>query len=176
MFLLLKALVVSLSFLTLSTKMDDFSTPGKPNGFGLAPAESNYILPGKRPLSSMSPTILFRRSETKPDSSFGKLVLVLGASGGPKIITAVLQVILNHIFLGMPLFQATIQARVHEQLLYHGASVTTVEKSVLQTGEPITVNDRTVSALKSRNHDLLEIDYTGTVQAISVDLETDLLR
>jgi gamma-glutamyltranspeptidase len=156
--------------------MDDFSTPGKANGFGLAPAESNYIEPGKRPLSSMSPTMMFRRSDAQPNGSFGKLVLVLGASGGPKIITAVLHVILNHIFLGMPLFEATIQARVHEQLLYHGTSVTTVEKSALMTGEPILVKDRTLSALKSRNHSLLEIDYTGTVQSISVDLETNTLR
>lgn len=156
--------------------MDDFGNPGRPDGFGLPPAESNFILPGKRPLSSMSPTMMFRRSDAKPEGSLGELVLALGASGGPKIITAVVQVIINHVLLGMSLFAATAHPRVHDQLIYHGAAVTTVEKSTLETGETITLKDRTIMALKSRNHDVLDIDYMGTVQSISVDLETRSLR
>jgi len=68
----------------LNNQMDDFSNPGKANFFGLAPSEENYIRPGKRPLSSMSPTFVF--------GAGGKLRMVVGASGGPKIITATLQV------------------------------------------------------------------------------------
>jgi gamma-glutamyltranspeptidase len=100
--------------IVVNNQMDDFGTPGIPNGFGLAPSESNYIKAGKKPLSSMSPTMIFR---TDPKGSFGSLVLVLGASGGPKIITAVAQIFINHIIFGMPLFEATVHARVHDQLI-----------------------------------------------------------
>ena len=156
--------------------VDDFSTPGRPNGFGLAPAESNYIKPGKKPLSSMSPTMIFRKSTKRPEGSFGELLLVLGASGGPKIITAVVQVFLYHILLGMPLFEATIHPCVHDQLIYHGSAATTVEESELETGERIILPNRTIAALHSRHHHVLKIDYMGTVQSVSVDLETDTLR
>ena len=70
----------------LNNEMDDFSSPGEPNSYGLAPSEANYIAPGKRPLSSMSPTIV--------TDSRG-VVAVAGASGGPRIITATAQVLLN---------------------------------------------------------------------------------
>ncbi len=71
----------------LNNEMDDFTAvPGRPNQLGLLQSEGNRIEPGKRPLSSMSPTIVVRD---------GKPVLVVGAAGGPRIISAVLQVILN---------------------------------------------------------------------------------
>lgn len=97
-------------------------------------------------------------------------------SGGPKIITAVTSIFLNHIILGMPLFEATIHPRVHDQLIYHGAAVTNVEETQLVTGEPIIIDNRTVNALQRRHHGVLKIDYTGTVQSVSVDLETNTLR
>ena len=65
-------------------QMDDFSTPGQSNIFGLAPAEADYIAPGKKPLSSMSPLIVLRE---------GKVRMVLGASGGPRIISSVASVL-----------------------------------------------------------------------------------
>jgi len=60
----------------------------------------------------MSPTMVFRKSEGSRDSDLGKLELVVGGSGGPKIISAVLQVIINYCFLGMDLFGSVARARV----------------------------------------------------------------
>ena len=72
----------------LNDEMDDFSIyPGMPNAFGLVGAENNSVAPGKRPLSSMSPTIVLDRS--------GKPVLTVGAAGGPKIITQVVLAIVR---------------------------------------------------------------------------------
>lgn len=61
--------------------MDDFSTPGKPNGFGVKPSPSNYIKAGKRPMSSISPVIFVQRND-------GMVRLIAGASGGTRITTA----------------------------------------------------------------------------------------
>lgn len=86
----------------------------------------------------------------------------------------------------MDLWQAIVDPRLHDQLIYHGAAVTTFEKSTVnvnsdddggqETGEilvhNITVGDRILQALQKRGHGLLEVDYEGTVQAISVDMET----
>ena len=119
----------------------------------------------------MSPTMIFRKSSSKPEGSFGELLLVLGASGGPKIITAVVQVFLNHVILGMPLFEATVRPRVHDQLIYHGSAVTTIEESELETGEPILLGNRTRAALHKRHHQLLKINYMGTVRRALVELQ-----
>jgi gamma-glutamyltranspeptidase len=167
--------------------MDDFATPGRPNGFGLAPSESNFIKPGKQPLSSMSPTMVFRRNDdaaagerslsSSSPGRLGELLLVLGASGGPKIITAVVQTVLNRVVMGMPLFEAVIQPRIHDQLVYNDAHVTAIERSTVGTGDEasIRLNPRTVDALRQRNHTILPISYTGAVQAIAYDLETKTL-
>lgn len=157
-------------------QMDDFATPGRPNTYGLHPSESNYVSPGKRPLSSMAPTMLFH-----PDGDstrLGRLFMVLGSSGGPKIITSVIQVILNHAFLGIPLYEAVTRPRIHDQLLYHMAAATGYDKSKLnlQPGKPIIeVRQRTLKALEKRGHHMFTLDYLGTTQAVAVDLETDKL-
>ena len=65
-------------------EMDDFSTPGTVNVFQVPASETNYIEPGKRPMSSMSPTIVVDEE--------GDVVLVVGASGGTRIINAIVQV------------------------------------------------------------------------------------
>jgi gamma-glutamyltranspeptidase / glutathione hydrolase len=94
----------------LNNTMDDFaSQPGKPNMFGLVQGEPNAIAAGKRMLSAMSPTIVL-----DPD---GKLFMVLGARGGPRIITSVAQVILNVIANGMTLSDAMSAPRIHHQAL-----------------------------------------------------------
>lgn len=91
----------------LNDEMDDFAAkPGSPNLFGLVQGEANAIAPGKRPLSSMVPTILLKN---------GKPFLALGAPGGSRIITAVLQVMLNVIDFGMNLQDAIDFPRVHHQ-------------------------------------------------------------
>jgi gamma-glutamyltranspeptidase/glutathione hydrolase len=93
----------------LNNEMDDFAAkPGTPNGFGLVQGERNAIAPQKRPLSSMTPTILTKE---------GKLFLVIGSPGGPTIITTVLQTIVNVIDHGMSLPRAIAAGRLHHQWL-----------------------------------------------------------
>lgn len=91
----------------LNNQMDDFAAnPGKPNAFGLIQGSANAIAPGKRPLSSMTPTIVVED---------GKATYACGASGGPRIITATLQSLLNHTVFGMPVQQAVTVPRFHHQ-------------------------------------------------------------
>ena len=93
----------------LNNEMDDFSSkPGVPNQFGLVGGKANAIAPGKRMLSSMTPTIVVRD---------GQLRLVLGAPGGGRIITAVLQTLLNVVDHRMSLAQAVRAPRIHHQWL-----------------------------------------------------------
>ncbi len=94
----------------LNDEMDDFAAqPGKPNMFGLVQGEQNAIQPGKRMLSAMSPTIVLDRD--------GKVLLVVGAAGGPTIITGTSQVILNVLEHRMSLADAMRAPRVHHQAL-----------------------------------------------------------
>ena len=91
----------------MNNQMDDFSIqPGVANHFGLVGADANSVAPGKRPLSSMSPAIVFKNGEP---------VIALGAAGGPKIISAVLQEIVDMIDLGETPAQAVATPRIHEQ-------------------------------------------------------------
>jgi gamma-glutamyltranspeptidase/glutathione hydrolase len=94
----------------LNDEMDDFTArAGKPNIFGLIQSERNSVAPHKRPLSSMTPTIVLRK-----DGSFW---FALGARGGPRIISAVVQTIMNVIDYDMPLQQALDAPRIHHQWL-----------------------------------------------------------
>ena len=91
----------------MNNEMDDFSAaPGMPNQFGLLGAEANEITPGKRPLSSMTPTIVMKD---------GELFFTTGSPGGSRIISAVLQSILNIVDFNMNLEQATHAQRIHHQ-------------------------------------------------------------
>lgn len=101
--------VVPETGLLLNNEMDDFAAkPGVPNAFGLVQSEASAVGPGRRPLSSMTPTILVRD---------GKAVLAVGASGGPRIITATLQVFLNAIRFGKSPQEAVNAPRQHHQWL-----------------------------------------------------------
>lgn len=94
----------------LNDEMDDFAArPGKPNMFGLIQGEKNAVAPGRRPLSSMTPTIVLRK-----DGSFW---FALGARGGPRIISAVLQTVSNVIDYGMDIQAAIDAPRIHHQWL-----------------------------------------------------------
>ena len=120
----------------LNNEMDDFSVkPGKPNLYGLVGNEANAIFPSKRPLSSMTPTIILKNK---------KPFLIIGAPGGSAIITTVLQVILNVIEHEMTIFEAISAPRVHSQWL----------PDVLMA-EPETMNDFIQQTLESRGHKII---------------------
>jgi gamma-glutamyltranspeptidase/glutathione hydrolase len=90
----------------LNNEMDDFtSKPGTPNLYGLIQGEANAIGPGKRPLSAMAPTIVVNN---------GKLLLVLGSPGGPRIITTVVNVLLGVVDFGLNVQQAVDAPRFHQ--------------------------------------------------------------
>ncbi|MGH9869380.1 MAG: gamma-glutamyltransferase [Candidatus Polarisedimenticolia bacterium] len=135
----------------LNSEMDDFSIkPGVPNLYGLVGAEANSIAPGKRMLSSMTPTIV-----TTPE---GQVILVLGSPGGPAIISAVLQVLLNYVDFGMELQAAVSAPRFHHQWL--------PDRIELDEGDfPADVLD----ALKARGHGVHERAPRCEVQTIRVD-------
>lgn len=102
------SLVVEPKFgIVLNNEMDDFAAaPGQPNAFGLIQSEANSVQPGKKPLSSMTPTILVEN---------GRAVYVAGASGGPRIISSTLQVLLNMTLFGMSPDRAVSVPRFHHQ-------------------------------------------------------------
>lgn len=92
-----------------NNEMDDFSTPGRKNAFGVEPSKSNFIKPRKRPMSSMSPSIFV--------DSAGVPRLAVGASGGTKITTAISLVVMNYLWFNRNLSQAVVEPRLHHQLL-----------------------------------------------------------
>ncbi len=108
-FLFGSGLVAEGTGILLNNEMDDFSAkPGAPNAYGLIGGDANAVEAGKRPLSSMSPTIVLKD---------GKTFLVTGSPGGSRIITTVLQVIMNVIDHGMNVAEASAAPRMHHQWL-----------------------------------------------------------
>ena len=101
------AVVAKGTGIVMNNEMDDLSVqPGVPNAFGLIGAEANAVGPGKRPLSSMTPTIVLKR---------GKPIIAVGAAGGPKIISAVLQELIGMLDLGLSPDEAMAAPRIHQQ-------------------------------------------------------------
>jgi gamma-glutamyltranspeptidase/glutathione hydrolase len=130
----------------LNNEMDDFAAkPNSPNMFGLTQGEANAIQPGKRPLSSMTPTILTRG---------GKLFMVAGGPGGSRIPTAVLQVILNVIDFGMNAQDAVDAPRFHHQWM--------PDRLSLERG----FSPDTIALLKARGHQIDEAGDSGSVAAV----------
>lgn len=89
--------------------MDDFASPNITNDFGLLPSPANYIEPGKRPLSSMTPTIVVNQN--------GDVRTVIGGAGGSKITTSVALVIIRHLWFDQGLEEAMDEKRLHHQLV-----------------------------------------------------------
>ncbi len=132
----------------LNNELDDFAAkPGVPNAYGLVGGDANAPGPGKRPLSSMSPTIVFRQ---------GKPVLVTGSPGGPRIITTVLQILMNVIDHGMNVAEATEAARVHHQWL--------PDELRIERG----ISPDTVRLLQARGHKVEVRQAMGSTQSIMV--------
>ena len=140
--------VPGLGFL-LNNEMDDFSAkPGEPNMFGLVQGRANRIEPGKRPLSSMTPTIVVRR---------GRAYIVLGAPGGSRIINGVLQVLLNVLDFKMNIQEAVNRPRFHHQWK--------PDKLFLEDG----FSPDTVALLQRRGHETASIPAVAVVEAILHD-------
>ncbi|MDR1915675.1 MAG: gamma-glutamyltransferase [Synergistaceae bacterium] len=141
----------------MNNEMDDFmSVPGVPNGFGLIQGEANNIQPGKRPLSSMSPTIVLN-----PDDS---IYMVVGSPGGSTIITTVLQIISDVIDHSMTISEAAAAPRIHHQ--WYPERVT-YEKNGL-------TND-TIRILSDDMGYQLALTTQGDVDAILVDPESGVI-
>jgi gamma-glutamyltranspeptidase/glutathione hydrolase len=141
----------------LNDEMDDFSiSPGVPNAFGLIGSRANAIEPGKRPLSSMSPTIVL--------DAMNEPSLTCGAAGGPRIINATLQTLLRCMDLGTSMGDAIASSRIHHQwqpdLLYCESSL----------GGPYSreggSNNRIVEILKAKGHDVKMFGNIAIAQGI----------
>jgi len=138
----------------MNNQMDDFSiAPGTPNAFGLVGGQNNAIAPGKRPLSSMSPTIVLKD---------GKPVMTVGAAGGPTIITQAVRAIINHLDLGMDIGDAIARPRIHHQW----------SPDLLQVEH--TLDKKTSAGLAAKGHTLHTVgpqERNGISQAIIYDVE-----
>ena len=136
--------------LILNNEMDDFAAaPGVPNAFGLVGNAANAVAPGKRPLSSMSPTIVL--------DSDGEVLLAVGASGGSTIISSVLQTIVNTVDFGMDPVAAVSAPRIHHQW----------QPDVLMLEPEIPVD--VVNALRARGHEIVVREGFSSVQAVLRD-------
>ncbi len=142
----------------LNDEMDDFTTkPGAPNQFGLMQGEANEIAPGKRPLSSMAPTIVLQGGESKGGvSKNGSVEMVLGSPGGPRIITAIVETILNVTDYGMDAQEAVDAPRLHHQWL----------PDVLYA-EPFALSPDTRALLEQMGYHIREQKPSGAVALIA---------
>ena len=126
--------------------MDDFSTkPGTPNGYGLIGGESNAVASYKRPLSSMTPTIVLKD---------GRPYFVTGTPGGSRIITTTLQVIMNVIDHSMNIAEANAAARIHHQWL----------PDILRVEQGISLD--TLKLLRAKGHHVEVKDAMGSSQTV----------
>ncbi len=139
----------------MNNEMDDFSAkPGVPNAYGLIGGDANAVEAGKRPLSSMTPTIV---------NKDGEVWLVTGSPGGARIITTVLQVIMNMIDHDMNVAEASTVARVHHQWL----------PDELRIEEGISLD--TQRALQAKGHVISLQEVMGSTQSVMKDPETGFL-
>jgi len=141
-------IVDPLSGVVLNDEMDDFSAqPGAPNAFGLIGAFANAVAPGKRPLSSMTPTIV-----TKD----GVPLLCVGAAGGPTIVSSTVQTIVGVVDFGLDVSAAVSAPRIHAQWMPNAVVV-----------EPDIPRD-VIEALEKRGHKVVPAASLATVQAVGL--------
>lgn len=142
----------------LNDEMDDFAgQPGTPNIFGLVTGEANVVAPGRRPLSSMSPTLLFMKDKPKD------VLLAVGSPGGSTIPTTVMQAISNVVDGNLDVARAVGQGRIHHQWL---PDEVWVDKPGI---EPATQ-----AALEAMGHVFKRVNAWGDAQAVMVDPVTGL--
>ena len=135
----------------LNNEMDDFSAkPGAPNMFGVVGGEANAIAPGKRPLSSMTPTILTHN---------GQVAMVIGTPGGSRIFTSVFQVLADVYDHGLSLADAQTAQRFHHQLL---------PKDTISFEPYAPPSAALKAALEARGYVTVTQDYNGDIEAIQV--------
>jgi len=138
--------------IALNNEMDDFATqPGKPNMFGLIQGKANQVKPMKRPLSSMSPTLVVKD---------GKAVLAIGAPGGPRIINGVFQGLYRSLESGLNMEQAIYAPRLHHQFL---PRVTFYEKNQF--------SPEVLKGLEKKGHTLKPIRNVAIVYGVKVNKE-----
>ncbi len=139
----------------MNNEMDDFSAKsGVPNAYGLIGGDANAVAPRKRPLSSMSPTIVLKG---------GKVFLVTGSPGGSRIITTTLQIIMNVIDHKMNIAEATQAPRIHHQWL----------PDELRMEEGISADTKAI--LSAKGHEVVTKRTMGATQSIMVDPATGAL-
>ena len=143
-------IVVPGTGMLLNNEMDDFAAkPGFPNGYGLVQGEANAVSAGSRPLSSMTPTLVFKE---------GKPWVATGSPGGSRIITAVTQTLLNLMAFDMTLGMATSSPRIHHQWLPDMAMV-----------EP-GISEDTIRILEKSKHKILRSNSTiGRVNSVQIE-------
>lgn len=127
-------LIVPETGIIMNNEMNDFSIPGSSNAFGYVPSPANYIRPGKRPLSSISPVIAEFANKT--------LYFVIGAAGGSRIITANIQNLINVLDRNLTAPQALAQPRLHDQLIPN------------QVSFEYTYNNQTTAFMRSLGHNV----------------------
>ena len=143
-------IVVPGTGMLLNNEMDDFAAkPGFPNGYGLVQGEANAVSAGSRPLSSMTPTLVFKE---------GKPWVATGSPGGSRIITAVAQTLLNLMAFDMTLGMATSSPRIHHQWMPDMAMV-----------EP-GISEDTIRILEKSKHKILRSNSTiGRVNSVQIE-------
>jgi gamma-glutamyltranspeptidase / glutathione hydrolase len=145
--------VVSGAGFILNNEMDDFSAkPGVPNIYGVVGADANAIAPGKRPLSTMSPTILLKD---------GRVAMVIGTPGGSRIATSIFQVLTNWHDFHLPLPAAVAAPRIHHQLL----PADTLFEEPYGTLEPAVR-----AGLAARGYLLAGQGFNGDIEVISIEV------